>query len=215
MNQTITTWAVTTDRDGSPLILAADPNAEEARAALALVRLNPAAKRYAVEPVGATDHGFAARLAREAVAAAFAGGAEWTRVRPGDLAPAPAAPVPERIDPSAITPADPRWTRLAEETLTAGLTLYPEEDRAAARERLVSRALAEGWSLRRLGHAILTERADAADAAHVDAKSVPDQRDPIALALGQDTSADVWQRVQRHPKPGEVTNASRIAGGGF
>jgi hypothetical protein len=71
MTHDIITWAVTADAAGSPVIIAAEPNAEECRSALVLVRLNPAAKRYAVEPVGVTDAGLAARLAREAVAAAF------------------------------------------------------------------------------------------------------------------------------------------------
>jgi hypothetical protein len=207
----ITTWAVTTDRDGAPLILAAEPNAEQARAALALVRLTTAAKRYAVEPVGVTDHGFAARLAREAIAAAFQGGAEWTRVRPGDLAPPPAAPVPERHDPDAIRPGHPAWARLADETIKAGLTLYPEEDRPAAREKLIRLALREGWSLRRLGHAILTERAEASEATRIDPRHVVDQRDPLAPA----DPGEVWGRVTRAPRPGETTNAARLAGGGF
>jgi hypothetical protein len=209
---TITTWAVTADRDGAPLILAAEPNAEEARTALALVRLNPEARRYSVEPVGVTDHGFAARLAREAIAGAFQGGADWTRVRPGDLAPPPSPPQPERRDPDAIRPGHPAWARLADETIKAGLTLYPEEDRPAARETLIARALAASWSLRELGRAILTERAEASEAlGPIDPRHTIDQRDPLMPA----DPSEVWGRVTRAPKPGEVTNASRLAGGGF
>lgn len=218
MTHDITTWAVTTDRDGAPMILAAQPSAEEAAAALALVRLNLAAKRYSVEPVGVTDHGFAARLAREAVAAAFQGGAEWTRVRPAELVPAaPPAdapqPEPERLDRGAVRPGHPAWAAEAAALLEVGYE--DQEAREAARERLIPAALAGDWSIRELGHAILRERAEAADRTHVSALCVPDQRDPIALALGQDTTASVWARVQRAPAPGEVTNDQRIGSGGF
>lgn len=206
----ISAWSITTDRDGNPMILAADPNAEEARSALALVRLNPAAKRYSVEPVGITDHGFAARLAREAVAQAFQDGAEWTRVSPGDLVPAepPAAPKPERIDYSAITPGNPMWAAEARTLLDMGLP-PDREDLASVRERLRDQALAESWSLKRLGAAILRERAEAADATHVSALHTIDMRDPISLMLGQEDAASVWMRVMRPPRAGEVTNATR------
>jgi hypothetical protein len=209
----ITTWTVNEAPDGSPLANAAPSDIDMERAD-AVVRINASARRYAAEAVRA-DIATARRLAAAALANVYGDAAAWQHVRPGDLAPPPAAPQPERHDPDAITPADARWARLAEETLTAGLTLYPEEERAAARERLVSRALAANWSLRELGREMLRERAEAADRTHVSALHAPDQRDPIALALGQDDSASVWERVQRQPQPGEVTNASRLAGGGF
>jgi len=100
MTREIATWAVAADAAGSPVILAADPNTEEARSAIALVRLNPAAKRYSVEPVATADRQLAARLAREAIAAAFSGGADWTCVRPADLTPAEA-----RRNPNGSTSA--------------------------------------------------------------------------------------------------------------
>jgi hypothetical protein len=212
---TILTWAVTADAAGSPVIIASDPNAEERRDALALVTLNPAAKRYAVEPVGIADPGFAARLAREAVAAAFEGGADWTRVRPADLVlPEPAPPPAERIDLGAITPAHPRWAAEAREMLRLG-NIDPDDpradpDRAEAGRTLIERALAEGWTIKRLGKQILREAAERQDATHVDPKwhrSVPD---PIALATGaQPDPATLWSRVTRAPAPGEVTNATR------
>jgi hypothetical protein len=213
-DMTITTWAVTADRDGLPMILASDPNQEEVASALALVRLNPTAKRYTVEPVGVADHGFAARLAREAVAAAFAGGAAWERVRPGDLVPAPEpvrqpASQPERLDPGAIRPDHPRWAAEAAELLKLG---YKDADeREAAREKLVKAALAENWSLRDLGHAILRDRAAEYERTYVSPLQHRSD-DALAAALfGADTSADVWARVTRPPEPGEVTNATRRA----
>jgi hypothetical protein len=75
-----------------------------------------------------------------------------------------------------------------------------------------ARALAEGWTIARLGQEILRARADEADATHVDPKwhrSVPD---PISLATGQQPdAAALWQRVTRPPAPGEVTHATRRA----
>jgi len=115
----------------------------------------------------------------------------------------PAAPVPERLDPATITPGHPAWAAEAAELLRLG---FPDpEAREAARERLIRRALAEGWSLRRLGHAILTERAEASEATRIDPRHVVDQRAPGAEP---DPNA-VWGRVARAPRPGEVTNATR------
>jgi len=212
----VITWAVTADAAGLPVIVASDPNAEECRSALALVRLNPASKRYSVEPVGVTDAVFAARLAREAVAAAFEGGADWTRVRPGDLVPEPAEPKPtKRVDLSAATPAHPRWAAEARTMLAIG-GFDPDDpradpERAEAGRRLIGEALAGGWTIKRLGHAILTEAAERADATHVSALRHVDMPDPIALATGTAPTdhARLWQRVTRLPEPHEVTNATR------
>jgi hypothetical protein len=214
----IVTWAVAADAAGSPVILAADPNAEECRDALVLVRLNPTAQRYSIEPVGVTDAVFAARLAREAVAAAFEGGADWARVRPGDLVPEPAAPAPERIDLGAITPAHPRWAAEARTMLAIG-GFDPDDprvdpDRAEAGRRLIAEALAGGWTIKRLGHAILREAAERQDATHIDPewhRSVPD---PIALATGmQPDPATLWSRATRAPRQGETTLAERQRAG--
>jgi hypothetical protein len=92
-----------------------------------------------------------------------------------------------------------------------------EPDRRATRERLIAEALARGWSIKRLGHAILTERAEASDALGlIDPRHTINDRDLAASMIGgQPDPAEVWQRAIRAPKPGEVTNASRLAGGGF
>jgi hypothetical protein len=213
MTHDIITWAVTADAAGSPVIIAAEPNAEECRDALVLVRLNRAAKRYAIEPVGVTDAGLAARLAREAVAQAFQGGADWTSVRPGDLVPPePAEPKPtERVDPATVRPGHPAWARLVEETFEVGASMIPPEERAATRERLVAEALARGWSPVDLGKQILREAAERQDATHVSALRHVDMPDPIVLATGTAPTdhARLWQRVTRLPAPGEVTNATR------
>jgi hypothetical protein len=218
----IVTWAVAADAAGSPVIIASDPNAEECRSALALVTLNPAAKRYAVEPVGVTDAGFAARLAREAVAPAVSGGADWTRVRPGDLVPPepaePAAPAPERINLSAITPAHPRWAAEARTMLAIGGfdpdDPHADPERAEAGRRLIAEALAGGWTIKRLGHAILTEAAERADATHVDPRWHRSAPDPVALAMGaQPDPAALWSRVTRAPRQGETTLAERQRAG--
>ncbi|QXM25483.1 hypothetical protein KO353_04445 [Elioraea tepida] len=196
-----------------PVILASDPNAEECRSALVLVRLNPAAKRYAVEPVGVTDAGFAARLAREAVAAAFEGGADWTRVRPGDLVP-PEPAAPKRVDPATVRPGHPAWARLVEETFAVGASMIPPEERAATRERLVAEALARGWSPVDLGKQILREAAERQDATHIDPRWHRSAPDPIALATGtQPDPATLWSRVTRAPRQGETTLAERQRAG--
>jgi len=206
---TITAWTLNEAPDGSPLANASPSDIDMERCD-AVLRLNASARRYSVEAVRA-DIATAHRLAIAALANVHDDAATWRHVAPGDLVPPPAAPVPERIDPDAIRPGDPRWTAEAEAMLAlAGFVPdAPEPDRRAARERLIASALAEGWTIRRLGHAILTERAEAADKTHIDPKTVPDQRDPIAARLGQDDSASVWQRVTRPPREREVTNATR------
>jgi hypothetical protein len=204
----IVAWTINEAPDGSPLANASPSDLDLERAD-AVVRFNAAARRYAAEAVRA-DVRTAERLAAAALANVYGDAATWQRVAPGDLIPAPAAPEPP--DPETITPADPRWARLAEETLAAGLTLYPEEEREAARARLIQRALAANWSLRELGRAILAERAEASDAlGPIDPRHALDQRDPLAPA----DPGEVWGRVTRPARPGEVTNAARLAGGGF
>lgn len=207
----VTTWAITTDHNGSPVIIASEPNEEDARSALALVRVNPAARRYCVEPVGIVDDGFVARLARETVAMAFQDGADWHRVRPGDLLPEPVAePAPKRRDRAAMRPGDPGWAAEAMTLLELG---YPDpEEREAARERMIPRALAERWTLKQLGQEIQRELAEEQDARHVCALHVIDMGDPIAARFGKDDSARVWQKVIRPPREGEVSNVTR---GGF
>ena len=213
----IITWAVATDLHGGPAVTP-EPNQEECRSALALVRLNRAARRYSVETIGTADDALAARLAREAVAA-FSGGADWTRVRPGDLiSPVPAPtpePAPERIDLGAVTPGHPAFAAAARDMLRLG-GVDPDDTRADPKRAelgraLIERALAEAWSIRRLGNEILRAKADAADRTHVSALHGLDTRDPIALATGTAPIDHVtlWARVTRQPEAGEVTNATR------
>jgi hypothetical protein len=206
---TITTWTLNEASDGSPLVNPAPSDLDLERAD-AVVRINAAAHRYAAEAVRA-DVATARRLAAAALANVHGDGATWQHVAPGDLVPPPAAPVPERLDPDAIRPGDPRWTAEAETFLVmGGFGRDAEPDRQAARERLVAAALAEGWSLRRLGHAILRERAEASEALGViDPRHTLDQRDPLAPA----DPGEVWQRVTRAPKPGETTVSAAMRAG--
>jgi len=201
-------WTINEAPDGSPLVNASPSDIDMERAD-AVARLNPSACRCAVEAVRA-DVTTAQRLAAAALANVYGDAATWQHVRPDDLVPAAEPAEPERPDRGTIRPGHPAWTAEAETLLAiGGFGRDAEPDRHAARERLIARALAEGWSLRRLGHAILRERAEAADATHISALHVPDQRDPVAARLGHDDSASVWSRVARPPGPGEVTNATR------
>ncbi|WP_019013174.1 hypothetical protein [Elioraea tepidiphila] len=209
---TITAWTLNEAPDGSPLANASPSDIDMERCD-AVLRLNASARRYSVEAVRA-DIATAHRLAIAALANVHDDAATWRHVAPGDLVPPPAAPVPERIDTDAIRPGDPRWTAEAEAMLAlAGFVPdAPEPDRRAARERLIASALAEGWTIRRLGHAILTERAEAAERIGLisTAHTISDADLAAGYALGGEPDpAEVWRRVARPPGPGEVSNATR------
>ncbi len=214
---TILTWALNEAPDGSPLAKAAPSDVDLERAD-AVLRLNPSARRYAAEAVRA-DVTTARRLAAAAIANAYgSAAASWQHVAPADLLPpAPAEAAPERLDLGAVTPGHPRWAAEAREMLRVA-ALDPHDprtdpERQALGRRMIERALAEGWTIRRLGHAILTDAAERADAAHVDPRWHAPAPDPIALATGTAPTdhATLWRRVTRPPEPNEVTNASRRA----
>jgi hypothetical protein len=132
-----------------------------------------------------------------------------TIIRPGDLAAPPAAP--ERLDLETIRPGHPAWTTEAETLLRLGGYVPDDPDVRAAREALVSRALAEGWSLRALGRAILTERAAASEALGpiTTAHAIGDDQLAAGYALGDPPADRLWARVTRPARQGEVTNATR------
>lgn len=204
----ITTWTITKAPDGAPLINSSPTDVDLDRAD-AVLRFDLATHRYAIEAARA-DLATAERLAAAALANVDDGATTWHRVRPGDLVREPASESARERNRDAILPGDPRWTAEAMTLLELG---YPDhEAREAARERLIARALAERWSLKQLGHAILREKAEAQDETHVWALHVIDMKDPIAARLGKDDSANVWKRVIRPPREGEVTIAMR---GGF
>lgn len=213
MNEpTILTWVLNEAPDGSPLAKAAPSDVDLERAD-AVLRLNPSARRYAAEAVRA-DVTTARRLAAAAIANAYgSAAASWQHVAPADLLP----PAPERLDLGAVTPGHPAFAAEVREMLKAG-GIDPDDPRAdperqALGRRMIERALAEGWTIRRLGHAILTDAAERADAAHVDPRWHAPAPDPIALATGTAPTdhATLWRRVTRPPEPNEVTNASRRA----
>jgi hypothetical protein len=206
----ITTWTVNAAPDGSPLVSASPTDIDMERAD-AVLRINASARRYAVEAVRA-DVATGRRLAATALANVFPDANAWQHVRPGDLVPAAPAeppakqPQPEPLDAAAIRPDHPRWAAEAAELLQLG---YRDADeREAAREKLVKAALAEGWSLRDLGHAILREQAEAYERTYV---SPLQHRSDDAQFGAEPDPATLWQRVTRPPAPGEVTNATRRA----
>jgi hypothetical protein len=217
MTHDIHVWTITAAPDGSPRANER-PLPRDLEACDAAMRLNPSTRRHSVEAVR-TDVATARRLAAEVLRAARPDAASWREVPHDDLA-APPPPTPaERIDIGAATPSDPQWPAEARAMLAIGG--YDPDDPSADPEvretarTLIERALRESWSIRELGRAVLTARADAQDAlGPIDPRHALPNVDPVAFASGAaDTRASVWNRVIRAPdrERGELTNATRRA----